>query len=282
MDKHGDFFPENPQNIDELLDTLAQRSAAAQRMLNSMSPEQREELMQLSAQAFGVAGADAVAGPDGRQPAGAATRRGLGRRRSASRASRASGSATAPASSRTSPTSTTWPTSSPSPTPARGWTTSTSTSSPASSATRPPSTRAPCSELEQALRDSGYLRARLRRRAAAHAQGDAPARQGAAARRGQTDVRPPGPARRCARPVRRASCPARPGEWAFGDTEPWDITAHGRQRRTPSAADGGSPAAYARASRTSRSPRPRRAPRRRSRCSSTRPSRWRWTAAGCR
>ena len=41
MDKHGDFFPENPQNIDELLDALAQRAAAAQRMLNSMTPEQR-------------------------------------------------------------------------------------------------------------------------------------------------------------------------------------------------------------------------------------------------
>ncbi|MEO6504815.1 MAG: hypothetical protein ABIW36_08415, partial [Terrimesophilobacter sp.] len=53
MAKHGDFFPENPQNIDELIDALAQRSAATQRMLNSMSPEQREELLQLSAQAFG-------------------------------------------------------------------------------------------------------------------------------------------------------------------------------------------------------------------------------------
>jgi uncharacterized protein with von Willebrand factor type A (vWA) domain len=53
MDKHGDFFPENPRDIDELLDSLAQRAAAAQRMLNSMTPEQREELMQLSAQAFG-------------------------------------------------------------------------------------------------------------------------------------------------------------------------------------------------------------------------------------
>ncbi|WP_183093631.1 vWA domain-containing protein [Nocardioides stalactiti] len=53
MAKHGDFFPENPENIDELIDALAQRSAAAQRMLNSMSPEQREELMRLSAQAFG-------------------------------------------------------------------------------------------------------------------------------------------------------------------------------------------------------------------------------------
>ncbi|MCU1413175.1 MAG: von Willebrand factor, type [Microbacteriaceae bacterium] len=53
MKKHGDQFPKNPQNIDELLDSLAKRSAAAQRMLNSMSPEQRQELMQLSAQAFG-------------------------------------------------------------------------------------------------------------------------------------------------------------------------------------------------------------------------------------
>lgn len=54
MDKHGGFFPEDPQNVDELIDTLAKRSAAAQRMLNSMTQEQRDELMQLSAQAFGT------------------------------------------------------------------------------------------------------------------------------------------------------------------------------------------------------------------------------------
>lgn len=53
MQRHGDFFPENPRDVDELLDALAARSAAAQRMLNSMSAEQREELMRLSAQAFG-------------------------------------------------------------------------------------------------------------------------------------------------------------------------------------------------------------------------------------
>jgi len=53
MDRHGDFFPEDPQDVDELMDALAQRSAAAQRMLGSMSPEQRAELMQLSQQAFG-------------------------------------------------------------------------------------------------------------------------------------------------------------------------------------------------------------------------------------
>ncbi|GGF41321.1 hypothetical protein GCM10011519_13860 [Marmoricola endophyticus] len=53
MDEHGDFFPENPQDIDELLDAMAKRAAAAQRMMSSMTPEQRQELMELSAQAFG-------------------------------------------------------------------------------------------------------------------------------------------------------------------------------------------------------------------------------------
>jgi uncharacterized protein with von Willebrand factor type A (vWA) domain len=53
MARHGAQFPENPQDIDELIDTLARRSAAAQRMLRSMTAEQREELMNLSAQAFG-------------------------------------------------------------------------------------------------------------------------------------------------------------------------------------------------------------------------------------
>ncbi len=53
MAEHGDLFPEHPRDIEELLDALAARSAAAQRMFNSMTPEQREELMSLSAQAFG-------------------------------------------------------------------------------------------------------------------------------------------------------------------------------------------------------------------------------------
>ena len=56
MDKHGDAFPEQPESVEELIDTLAARSAAAQRMLNSMTPEQREELMALSQQAFGSPG----------------------------------------------------------------------------------------------------------------------------------------------------------------------------------------------------------------------------------
>jgi uncharacterized protein with von Willebrand factor type A (vWA) domain len=53
MDKHGEYFPENPQNIDELLDALAKRAAAAQRMRNSMTQEQRDELDALAQQAFG-------------------------------------------------------------------------------------------------------------------------------------------------------------------------------------------------------------------------------------
>ena len=53
MAKHGEHFPENPQTVEELIDSLAQRSAAAQRMLSSMTEEQRRELMELSAQAFG-------------------------------------------------------------------------------------------------------------------------------------------------------------------------------------------------------------------------------------
>jgi uncharacterized protein with von Willebrand factor type A (vWA) domain len=62
MDEHGDFFPENPQDVDELVDALAARAAAAQRMLRSMTPEQRAELAQLSQQAFGTPSLDAQLG----------------------------------------------------------------------------------------------------------------------------------------------------------------------------------------------------------------------------
>ncbi len=53
MRQHGDYFPENPRTVDELIDALAARAAAAQRMLNSMTPQQRAELAQLAQQAFG-------------------------------------------------------------------------------------------------------------------------------------------------------------------------------------------------------------------------------------
>ena len=53
MAKHGQHFPENPRNVEELLDSLAQRAAAAQRFRNSLSAEQRAELDALAQQAFG-------------------------------------------------------------------------------------------------------------------------------------------------------------------------------------------------------------------------------------
>ena len=50
MERYGDFFPENPQTLDELLEVMAQRMAAMQAMLNSMTPEQRAQLQSLSDQ----------------------------------------------------------------------------------------------------------------------------------------------------------------------------------------------------------------------------------------
>ena len=53
MQKHGQYFPENPRNVEELLDSLAKRAAAAQRFRNSLTPDQRAELDALAQQAFG-------------------------------------------------------------------------------------------------------------------------------------------------------------------------------------------------------------------------------------
>jgi uncharacterized protein with von Willebrand factor type A (vWA) domain len=56
MQNYGDFFPEQPANLDELIDSLARRAAAAQRLMDSLTPEQRGELSDLMAQALGDAG----------------------------------------------------------------------------------------------------------------------------------------------------------------------------------------------------------------------------------
>ena len=50
MQRHGDFFPENPKTLDELLEVMARRMAAAQALLNSMTQAQRDQLQQLSDQ----------------------------------------------------------------------------------------------------------------------------------------------------------------------------------------------------------------------------------------
>ncbi|MFI7055316.1 hypothetical protein ACIBLB_24945 [Streptosporangium canum] len=56
MSKYGDMFPESPRNLEELVDTLARRAAATQRLLASLTPRQREELNALINQTLEQAG----------------------------------------------------------------------------------------------------------------------------------------------------------------------------------------------------------------------------------
>ena len=48
MERYGDFFPDNPKNLDELLEQMARSMAQMQSMLNSMTPEQRAQLQGLA------------------------------------------------------------------------------------------------------------------------------------------------------------------------------------------------------------------------------------------
>ena len=52
IEKHKDFFPDAPETLDQFIDDLARQSAAMDRMLASMSPEQRAELAQAMQQAM--------------------------------------------------------------------------------------------------------------------------------------------------------------------------------------------------------------------------------------
>ncbi|MBT0770512.1 hypothetical protein KIH74_16325 [Kineosporia sp. J2-2] len=56
MDRHGRMFPDDPQNVEELIDSLARQAAAAERLMNALSPQQREELQGLMQQALGDSG----------------------------------------------------------------------------------------------------------------------------------------------------------------------------------------------------------------------------------
>ncbi|WP_138731732.1 VWA domain-containing protein [Modestobacter excelsi] len=56
MDEHGQFFPDDPQSVEELIDSLARRAAAQERMLAGLSPDQRAELQGLMEQAMGDLG----------------------------------------------------------------------------------------------------------------------------------------------------------------------------------------------------------------------------------
>ena len=50
MDRYGDIFPDRPANLEELVDALVRRAMAAQRLLSSLSPDQRDELAALMQQ----------------------------------------------------------------------------------------------------------------------------------------------------------------------------------------------------------------------------------------
>ncbi len=50
MDRYGDFFPESPETLDELLEIMAERMAAMQAMMNSLTPEQRQQLQELASE----------------------------------------------------------------------------------------------------------------------------------------------------------------------------------------------------------------------------------------
>ncbi len=51
-EKHKDFFPEAPETLSEFIDELARQAAAMQRMMDSLSPEQRAELAEAMAEAL--------------------------------------------------------------------------------------------------------------------------------------------------------------------------------------------------------------------------------------
>jgi uncharacterized protein with von Willebrand factor type A (vWA) domain len=50
MERYGEFFPDDPKTLDELLENMARRMAAMSSLLASMSPEQRAELHALAEQ----------------------------------------------------------------------------------------------------------------------------------------------------------------------------------------------------------------------------------------
>lgn len=50
MQRYGDFFPDNPKTLEELLENMARRMAALSRLMASLSAEQRAELQSLAEQ----------------------------------------------------------------------------------------------------------------------------------------------------------------------------------------------------------------------------------------
>ena len=278
MAKHGEFFPEQPENVEELIDALARRQAAAQRMLASLSPEQREQLGQLMSRAMGDADLAAQ----------------MAQLSDNLRSLRPGAGPGVPAGMRPGGES-------------LGY----------SDAVQAVAELADLEALQAQLPEPGRVHPRRRRRGPARAAPrgrggpglPGAARPGAGAgaaglpepRRGRAAAHPP--CRTPARPDRaapglrpagrgRARRPRRPADRGGRRADRADpavgVRRRAAHRRAP---DGGQRAAAAAArrdrcdgstSRTSRSPRPNGGPRRRWRCASTCPSRWSRTGAGDR
>ena len=56
MEQYGEMFPENPADLEELVDSLVRRATAAQRLLGSLTEGQRDELASLMEQTLQDAG----------------------------------------------------------------------------------------------------------------------------------------------------------------------------------------------------------------------------------
>jgi uncharacterized protein with von Willebrand factor type A (vWA) domain len=56
MERYGEMFPENPADLEELVDSLVRRATAAQRLLGSLTEQQRDELAALMEQTLQDAG----------------------------------------------------------------------------------------------------------------------------------------------------------------------------------------------------------------------------------
>jgi uncharacterized protein with von Willebrand factor type A (vWA) domain len=144
MGQYGDMFPDNPTNLEELVDSLVRRMQAAERLLNSLSDEQREELANLMSQAMEDAGLAAELSALGDAPGGpnSASRSAASGCRAASR----SVSATPRARSPTWRTSLTWSRRSARSTRAPAWRTSMRKRSAARSAGRRSTTCRRCAD----------------------------------------------------------------------------------------------------------------------------------------
>ena len=223
MDKHGEFFPENPQQRRRAARLAGQagrrRAAVPQQPVGR--PARRAGCV--GAAGFRLAVADAGAEPARRAPAGGPAGRGLDGLVDGSPATTRWAWARARRRWPTSPSSSSWPSSCRRAMPAPRWTTSTSTRWPANSATRRPSTPRRWPNW------SGRWSTRASWTAAPTGSGGCRRRRCASWARRRYAMW-----RNSFRAATASGTPGVPGAageltgatrpWQFGDTEPWNVT----------------------------------------------------------